>query len=47
MVITYYIKLFRTGAHKHNGILMSVILPVWQIFQKKIPSKQMHAQSQQ
>ena len=23
MVVTYYIKLFRTGADRHNGILMS------------------------
>ena len=28
MVITYYIKLFQTGAHKHNGILMSLLLLV-------------------
>ena len=26
MVITYYIKLFRTGADRHNGILMSLLL---------------------
>ena len=26
MVVTYYIKLFRTGADRHNGILMSLVL---------------------
>ena len=26
MVITYYIKLFRTRADRHNGILMSLLL---------------------
>ena len=25
MVVTYYIKLFRTGANRHNGILMSLV----------------------
>ena len=25
MVVTYYIKLFRTGADRHNGILMSLL----------------------
>ena len=28
MVVTYYIKLFRTGADRHNGILMSLSLLV-------------------
>ena len=28
MVIIYYIKLFRTGAGRHNGILMSLLLLV-------------------
>ena len=28
MVVTYYIKLFRTEADRHNGILMSLILLV-------------------
>ena len=28
MVVTYYIKLFRTGADRHNGILKSVLLLV-------------------
>ena len=28
MVIAYYIKLFRTGADRHNGILMSLLLLV-------------------
>ena len=28
MVVTYYIKLFRTGADRNNGILMSRFLPV-------------------
>ena len=26
VVVIYYIKLFRTGADRHNGILMSVLL---------------------
>ena len=28
MVVTYYIKIFRTGANRHNGILMSLLLLV-------------------
>ena len=28
MVVTYYIKLFQTGADRRNGILMSLPLPV-------------------
>ena len=28
MVVTYYIKLFRTGAGRYNGILMSLLLLV-------------------
>ena len=28
MVITYYIKLFRTGANRRNGILISLLLLV-------------------
>ena len=28
MVVSYYIKLFRTGADRHNGILMSLLLLV-------------------
>ena len=28
MAVTYYIKLFRTDANKHNGILMSLLLLV-------------------
>ena len=28
MVVTYYIKLFRTGADRHNGILMSLLLVI-------------------
>ena len=28
MVVIYYIKLFRTGADKHNAILMSLLLLV-------------------
>ena len=27
-IVTYYIKLFRTGADRHNGILMSHFLQV-------------------
>ena len=26
MIVTYYIKLFRTRAERHNGILMSLLL---------------------
>ena len=25
MVVTYYIKLFRTGADRHNSVLMSLL----------------------
>ena len=28
MVVTYYVKLFRTEADRHNGILISLILKV-------------------
>ena len=28
MVVTYYVKLFRTGANRHSGILMSLLLLV-------------------
>ena len=28
MVVTYYIKLFRTGADRHNGVLISLLLLV-------------------
>ena len=28
MVVTYYIKLFRTRADRHNGILMSLLFLV-------------------
>ena len=28
MVVTYYVKLLLTGANKHNGILMSLLLLV-------------------
>ena len=28
MVVTYYVKLFRTGADRHNGILLSLLLLV-------------------
>ena len=28
MVVSHYIKLFRTGANRHNGILMSLLLLV-------------------
>ena len=28
MVVTYYVKPFRTGADRHNGILMSLLLLV-------------------
>ena len=28
MIVTYYIKLFRMGADRHNGMLMSLLLLV-------------------
>ena len=28
MVVTYYIKLFRAGTDRHNGILMTLLLLV-------------------
>ena len=31
MVVTYYIKPFRTGAYRHNGILMSLLVLVAEI----------------
>ena len=31
MVVTYYIKIFRTGADRHNGILMPLLLVVAEI----------------
>ena len=31
MVVSYYIKLFRTGTDRHNGILMSLLLLVAEI----------------
>ena len=34
MVVTYYIKLFRTGADRHNGILMSLLLLVAETIKK-------------
>ena len=37
MVVTYYIKPFRTGgADKHNGILMSLLLLVAETKNKKL-----------
>ena len=34
MVVTYYIKLFRTGADIHNGILLSLLLLVAETIKK-------------
>ena len=36
IVATYYIKLFRTGVNRHNGILMSVLLLVAETIIKTI-----------
>ena len=36
MVVTYYIKLFHTGADRHNGILMSLLLLVAETIIKSI-----------
>ena len=35
MIVTYNIKLFRTGADRHNGILMSLLLLVAETIKKK------------
>ena len=35
MVVTYYIKLFQTGADRYNGILMSLLLPYAEAINKK------------
>ena len=34
MVVTYYVKLFRTGADRRNGILMSLLLLVAETIRK-------------
>ena len=39
MVVTYYIKRFRRGTDKHNGILMSLLLPVAEIMRRRKCSK--------
>ena len=39
MVVTYYIKLFRAGAGRHNGILMSLLLLVAETNREKIKTK--------
>ena len=39
MVVTYYIKLFRTGANRHNSILMSLLLLVSETINKKAASR--------
>ena len=39
MVVTYYIKLFRTGADRHGGILMSLLLLVLETINKKAASR--------
>ena len=36
MVVTYYIKLFRTGADRHNSILMSLLLLVAETIKRSI-----------
>ena len=36
MVVTYYIKLFRTGADRHKSILMSLLLLVAEIIIKNL-----------
>ena len=36
MVITYYIKLFRTGADRHKSILMSLLILVAEIIIKNL-----------
>ena len=39
MVVTYYIKRFRRGTDKHNGILMSLLLPVAETMRRRKCSK--------
>ena len=39
MVVTYYIKLLRAGAGRHNGILMSLLLLVAETNREKIKTK--------
>ena len=34
MVVTYYVKVFRTGADRHKGILMSLLLLVAETINK-------------
>ena len=36
MVVTYYIKLFRTGPDRHNGILMSLLLLIVETIKLRI-----------
>ena len=35
MVVTYYIRLFRKGGDRHNGILMFLLLLIAEIKQKQ------------
>ena len=37
MVVIYYIKLFPTGAERHNGILMSLLLLVAETMKNLLP----------
>ena len=36
MIVTYYLKLFRTEDDTHNGILMSLILLVTEAIKEKL-----------
>ena len=39
MVVTYYIKCFRRGTDRHNGILMSLLLPIAKAMRRRKCSK--------
>ena len=39
MAVTYYIKLFHTGANRHNDVLMSLLLLVGEIIKSKNAAK--------
>ena len=45
MVLTYYIKLFHTGADRHNSISMSLLLLIAET-KKKIPTGGVYSKQQ-
>ena len=40
MVVTYYVKLFRTGPDRHNGILMSLLLLIVEAIKNSLNAHQ-------